>query len=134
MSDIFFPAYQDHLSNVGITLRPTWQAKSALQLDKTPRLGFLLQQTAVSSAHVSCSTVECGAAESCLQRENVLCMQGVFYGELFSELGLVLGSSLDPVTTNFIEPAFINDTVCPWSQHASCQALPECLVCPTCCW
>lgn len=39
------------------------------------------------------------------------CLQGVFYGELFSELGLVLGSSLDPVTTNFIEPAFINDTV-----------------------
>lgn len=37
--------------------------------------------------------------------------QGVFYGELFGELGLVLGTSLDPVTTYFIEPAFVNSTV-----------------------
>ncbi|KAA6409517.1 MAG: ABC transporter A family member 7, partial [Trebouxia sp. A1-2] len=36
--------------------------------------------------------------------------QGVFYGELFGELGLVLGTSLDPVTTYFIEPAFVNST------------------------
>lgn len=37
--------------------------------------------------------------------------QGVFYGELFGEVGLVLGTSLDPVTTYFIEPAFVNSTV-----------------------
>ncbi|KAL0046688.1 hypothetical protein WJX82_007270 [Trebouxia sp. C0006] len=36
--------------------------------------------------------------------------QGVFYGELFGEVGLVLGTSLDPVTTYFIEPAFVNST------------------------
>ncbi len=38
-------------------------------------------------------------------------LQGVFYGELFGEVGLVLGTSLDPVTTYFIEPAFVNSTV-----------------------
>ena len=51
-----------------------------------------------------------------IARLSVHGVQGVFYGELFSELGLVLGSSLDPVTTNFIEPAFINDTVSPLSK------------------
>lgn len=40
-----------------------------------------------------------------------LMFQGVFIGELFGELGLVLGTSLDPVTTYFIEPAFVNSTV-----------------------
>ena len=37
--------------------------------------------------------------------------QGVFYGELFGQLGLVLGTSQDPVATYFIEPAFVNSTV-----------------------
>ena len=37
--------------------------------------------------------------------------QGVFYGELFGQLGLVLGTSQDPVTTYFVEPAFVNSTV-----------------------
>lgn len=36
--------------------------------------------------------------------------QGVFYGELFGQLGLVLGTSQDPITTYFIEPAFVNST------------------------
>lgn len=31
----------------------------------------------------------------------------------------MLGTSLDPVTTNFIEPAFINDTVSPGSTRRS---------------
>ena len=37
--------------------------------------------------------------------------QGIFYGELFGQLGLVLGTSQDPVATYFIEPAFVNSTV-----------------------
>lgn len=41
----------------------------------------------------------------------MVCPQGVFYGELFGQLGLVLGTSQDPVSTYFIEPAFVNSTV-----------------------
>ena len=49
-------------------------------------------------------------------------LQGVFYGELFAELGLVLGTSLNPVTTYFIEPAFVNSTVsCICPSCSSCQ-------------
>lgn len=48
-------------------------------------------------------------------------LQGVFYGELFGELGLVLGTSLDPVTTYFIEPAFVNSTVRLLSMLYACS-------------